>query len=140
VVGVAAIAVVLEGVVDELVEQFPACPRLDGHHGGAQRDGPGDRVGRRLLDEDRRGRLTGVGELLLDPAHRIGVGHPEQEVQVGRSRADGQPQPHVVSVHQRHRADRHVEPTRRLDQRHQRAVQRQQQLPEPETGLLFSHR
>ena len=40
---VAAVAVMLEGVVDEPVQQLPARPRFDGDDRGAQRDGPRDR-------------------------------------------------------------------------------------------------
>ena len=76
------------------------------------------------------GTLAGP-DLLLDPAHRLGVGHAEQEEQVGGTGADGEAQPHVVGVDQRDRAHRHVQAAGRLDQRHHRAVQREQQLPEP---------
>ena len=52
---VAAVAVVLEGVVDQFVEQLPPGPRFDGHHRGAECDRPLDRGGGRLLDEDGGG-------------------------------------------------------------------------------------
>ena len=82
VVRVAAVAMVLEGVVDESVERLPPRPRLDGHDRGAERDGPPDRGIRGFLDEDGRGHAPGSGELLFQPAHRIGVGDAQQEEEV----------------------------------------------------------
>ncbi len=116
---VAAVAVVLERVVDQLVERLPAGARFHGDHRGAECHGLFHRRGRGLLDEyggrgaEPRGRRlrTGVGaaDLLGDPADRLRVGHTEQEEQVGRSRADGQAEPDVVDVDERDRTNRHVQ-------------------------------
>ena len=125
---IAAVAVVLERMVDQLVEQFPPGAWFHGHHGDAEFDGQLHRGGRRLLDEDR-GRHRPV-HLLCDPADGLRVGHPEQEEQVGGTGADSQTEPDVVDVDERNRPHRHVQPARRLDQRHHGAVQREQKLAE----------
>ena len=78
------------------------------------------------------GTRRGARELLLEPAHRLGVGDAEQEEQVRGTGADRQAQPHVVGVDKRHRAHRHVQAAGRLDQRDHRAVQGEQQLAEAE--------
>ena len=93
----------------------------------------------------RRRSRSGTGlrravDLLRDPADRLGVGHSEQEEQVRGSGADGQAQPDVVDVDQRDRSHRHVQPAGRLDQRHHRAVQGQQQLPERQSADPLRHR
>ncbi len=125
---VAAVAVVLERMVDQFVEQFPPRARFDGDDRGAEFHGLFHRGGRRLLDEDRGGHSP--VDLLRDPADRLRIGHPEQEEQVGGAGADGQTEPDVVDVDERDRPHRHVQPAWRLDQRHHRAVQREQQLAE----------
>ena len=137
---IAAITVMFEGVVDELVEQFPAGPRFDCDYRRAERHRLLDRGLGGLLDEDgRRDPPARPADLLLDPAHGLGVGHAEQEEHVGGSRAERQPQPHVVGVDERHRAHRHAQPAGRLDQRHHRAVQGEQQLSEPQPGRRLRH-
>jgi hypothetical protein len=135
---VAAIAVVLERVVDQLVERLPTGARFHGDHRGAECDCLFYRRRRRFLDEyggrgtEPRGRRlrTGVSaaDLLGDPADCLRIGHTEQEEQVGRSRADGQAEPDVVAVDERDRSNRHVQATGCFDQGHHRAVQREQQL------------
>ena len=139
VVRVAAVAMVLEGVVDESVERLPTRLRLDGHDRRAERDGPPDRRVGGFLDEDGRGHAPGSGELLFQPAHRLRVGHAQQEEEVRGTGTDRQAQPHVVGVDQGHRAHRHIQAARRLDQRHHRAVQSQQQLAEPEARSRCRH-
>ena len=133
---VAAVAMVLEGVVDEFVEQLPPRPRFDRHDRDAECDRPLDRGGGRLLDEDGGGDAPA---LLPDPAHRLGVRHAEQEEQIRRTRADREPEPDVVGVDERHRTHRHVQATGRLDQRHHRAIEGEQKLAETQPGCLHLH-
>ena len=77
--------------------------------------------------------------LLPDPAHRLGVRDAEQEEQIRRTRADREPEPDVVGVDERHRTHRHVQATGRLDQRHHRAIEGEQKLPETQPGCLHRH-
>ena len=133
---IAAVAMVLEGMVDEFVEQLPPRPRFDGDDRDAERDRAFDRGGRRLLDEDGRRNAPG---LLSDPAHRLVVRHAEQEEQISRTRADRQAEPYVVGIDERHRTHRHVQAAGRLDQRHHCAIEGEQKLPETKPGCRFRH-
>ncbi len=86
------------------------------------------------------GTRAGARELLLEPAHGLGVGDAEQEEEVRGTGADRQAQPDVVGVDEGDRADRHIQAAGGLDQRDHRAVQGQQQLTEPEAGGRCRHR
>ncbi|KUI38615.1 hypothetical protein AU194_09005 [Mycobacterium sp. GA-2829] len=69
-----------------------------------------------------------------EPADGGVGGHTEQEEQVGVAGRRGDAEPHVVGVDEGDRGHRQVEAARRLLQRDHRAVQRQQQFAEPDTG------
>ena len=93
---VGAVAVVLEDVVDQSVEPFPAGPRFDGDDGGARRDRARDHRGGRLLDEDRGGRAPAA--CCTEPGQHVVVADAEQEEHVGRPGADRQAEADVVGV------------------------------------------
>ena len=76
---VAAVAVVLERVVDQFVEQLPPGARFDGDHGGAECRGQFHRGGRRLLDEDRGGHRP------VRPAARSSRPPPRRTPRAGRT-------------------------------------------------------
>ena len=133
---VAAVAMVFEGMVDQLVEQLPPRPRFDRHNRDAECGRTLDRGGGRLLDENGSGDAPDV---LPDPVHRLGVRYAEQEEQIRRTGADREPEPHVVRVYERNRTHRHVQPAGRLDQRHHRAIEGEQKLPETQPGCLHRH-
>ena len=136
VVRVAAVAVVLEGVVDESVERLPSRPRLDGHDRRAERDGPPDRRIRGFLDEDGRGYASRFRRTAVPasaprrrrrrPAGRRGPRNRRPTARPSRTSSAS------TRATERHR---HIQAARRLDQRHHRAVQGQQQLAEPEAGV-----
>ena len=65
--------------------------------------------------------------------------HAEQEEQICRTGPDREPEPHVVGVDERHRAHWHVQATRSLDERHHRAIEGEQKLPETQAGRLHHH-
>ena len=127
---------VLEGVVDQFVSNSHRARGSTATTAMPSATARFDRGGGRFLDEDGRGHPR--PHLLLDPAHRLGVRHAEQEEQVRRTGADRQAEPDVVGVDQRHRTHRHVQAAGRLDQRHHRAVQRQQQLTESQPDRLHA--
>ena len=79
-------------------------------------------------------RLAGDGDsdvahafahLLIHPPLRLVVGDPQQEKDIGGTRRGRQPESHVVGVDQRHRRHRQVQTPGRVDQAHQRRVQRE---------------
>lgn len=129
---VGAVAVMLEDVIDQLVEAFPPGARVDGHHRRARRDGRAHQRGGGLFDED--GHRHALARLPAHPSHRLVVGDPQQEEDVGGARRGRETQAHVVGVDQRGRTHRQVQATGRIGEADQGRVQREQQLTQPHTG------
>ena len=69
----------------------------------------------------------------VDPAHRVHVVQAQQEEDVGGACAGGKAERDVVLVDQRRRGDGQIQTARRLDQLHQRRVQREQEFSEADT-------
>ena len=69
----------LERVVDQAVQVFPAGPGFDGDDGDPQRGRTGDRGLGGFLDEDRRRPPV----MVLEPVDGLGAGYAEQEDQIG---------------------------------------------------------
>ena len=79
---VAAIAVMLEDMVDQPVEAVPTCPRINGDDGDARADGPCHQAVGRLLEED----CDGCAGLPLDPSPGVPVADTEQKERRPRRR------------------------------------------------------
>ncbi|CKR38642.1 Uncharacterised protein [Mycobacterium tuberculosis] len=130
--GVGPVTMMLQDMIHQVVQPFPAGPRLHGYHRRAGADGPGHHRVRRVLDEDRHRRPLAC--LIVDPAHRLVVGDPDQEEHIGRARRGRQAQPHVVGIDQRRRRHRQVQAARGVHQADHGRIQRQEQLAEPHAG------